>query len=391
LPVRFDEKNETVLINELEIHNRDIYDHLSKSSEPAEETIHALQVGCISLSRVQTSNQVDFVAARTRQLLNDVSASLTTTENKFQEILNHTKEELCKGQMQLLAELDPQKKTSLATRLEEQFLSKVEKLQNLINETFSQDGTAAKTLKNVQKDESEGLRKEIQILRDYLTEQFVSLKEPPKASYDIGLEFEELCKTKLSEFCENSGFGLILEDVRNTPGVGDSKKGDYVISHENIEPICLEMKNKSMTLPACISEMEEAKSNRNAGLVILVGAEETLPSGVGVYNEFGQDKIMCTLEVLPIALKLAYLRAKNLKNGVNALSDGVDIKAAMVQAEDIVTSLGKLNKLSANCGKIKKIANVIDETASDIKNVLEEKSQNLIAILSGKKEENDHE
>ncbi len=178
----------------------------------------------------------------------------------------------------------------------------VEKAQRQISSEFdlNEDGSA---LARMQKKLLEEIEKQNKANTDFQTEVKTALaemkarKQESERGTQHGLVFEEAVFGFLSE--RSQGAADIAERTGNTTGlIKNNKKGDVVIelgseSASAGARIVVEAKeDASYNLRKALEEMEEARKNRGAGIGVFVFSKRTAPSGLEVFNRYGNDVVV---------------------------------------------------------------------------------------------------
>ena len=123
-------------------------------------------------------------------------------------------------------------------------------------------------------------------------------KEEAKKGTQKGTEFEKFCKPFLDEIAKAYSDSVEHTGENKIEG-GESKKGDFVVTLDDIEKkIVFEMKNRETTmyLPEIKKELNLAMENRNADYAVLISrSKKMLSHEVGWFNEYDKNKILCAL------------------------------------------------------------------------------------------------
>ena len=178
----------------------------------------------------------------------------------------------------------------------------VEKAQRQISSEFdlNEDGSA---LARMQKKLLEEIEKQNRANTDFQTEVKTALaemrarKQESERGARHGLVFEDAVFGFVSE--RSQGAADIAERSGNTTGlIKNNKKGDVVIelgpeaASAGARIVVEAKEDASYNLKKALEEMEEARKNRGAGTGVFVFSKRTAPSGLEVFNRYGNDVVV---------------------------------------------------------------------------------------------------
>ena len=178
----------------------------------------------------------------------------------------------------------------------------VEKAQRQISSEFdlNEDGSA---LARMQKKLLEEIEKQNKANTDFQTEVKTALAEMKARKQESergtrhGLVFEDAVFGFVSE--RSQGAADIAERTGNTTGlIKNNKKGDVVIelgpeaASAGARIVVEAKEDASYNLKKALEEMEEARKNRGAGIGVFVFSKRTAPSGLEVFNRYGNDVVV---------------------------------------------------------------------------------------------------
>jgi hypothetical protein len=338
--------------------------------------VKMMETGATVLSRIgATTLDVDFFTRKAGEILSGLEHSVSDT-------LNHS--------------LDPSVSTSVTSRLSEVFGSQ----QRLLTEALSRSDANVTTLtqrvrafeeavghalheamSKAVADNGAGLglllnqlRSDVQNLREGLYKATVNAPA-------IGASFEQEVESKVVRVAEERS--LVWEDLRTVPGLsGQSKVGDFRLLAG--AGVGVEAKNRPLTLPSAISELDAVAANRGCMVTLMLFADEHIPAGVGqlaLYN--GDTRIIAGISVGEIALKLAVARAQML--GHDEPGGGIDPAKAASLAEEVKTTLSGFAKLRTALNALSKDAQKANTLAADMAAALNAKVDALLDSLTQKK------
>jgi hypothetical protein len=196
-----------------------------------------------------------------------------------------------------------------------------------------------------------------------------------------GLDFQEAVKPALRS--EAQRLGDIFEDTCNKTGRNAyCKKGDFVISlgpdsaASGARIVCEAKEDRSYDVPAALTEIHEARENRNADLGIFIFSKAAAPEGMELLARHGQDVLVIwdrddpnTDILLRAALSIARaiaVRERAAKAKSAADFDAIDQALAKIakdaeQLADIDTWAGTIQKTSRKIlDRVQKVRDGLD-------------------------------
>ena len=253
----------------------------------------------------------------------------------------------------------------------------------VINRQFSFDNEKS-TINLLQKNilrEIKELKEELVSIKSAAeTEKAVKDKSPMK-----GAEFEDELLTRLEEFA--AVYGDLVEDLTKVSGeIKGCKKGDFNYTIKSLnKTIVIEARNRSNAASPknLISEMEEAKENRNADFVIyMVASEDQLHKQIADFQVYDRDKLVTHFGLWHVALKvvIALLKLES------AELDGIDKHAVEKEIESIQNSINSFRTIKTAANGIKSEAEKILSQSDIIKNQVNDSLTNLQQLLSSDEE-----
>jgi hypothetical protein len=192
---------------------------------------------------------------------------------------------------------------------------------------------------------------------------------------------------------------IALAQGDDSEAVGDVKEaigkvGDVVVGIDACNGpargrIVFEAKNKKLSRPEALRELDRAREERNADFAVLVvSGEGKVPAKMLPLREYNGDKMVVTYDPedgSSLALQVAYSLARARVLLRRADGDGIDAEAIRATSERAVQSLGEVQRikqqLTASKTAVDKAAEIVDGMASAVKANLAE-IQAIVAAAS---------
>jgi len=359
--VVLEEDGKTILINDVQVEDENVYHFLSGIDESSriDGLVSAIRIGAIGLRRMAVGEEVDYVQKEFGDMV-----------HKFDRMF------------------DPNVKTShlgkLSTLMGEYF-DKGGTLENLFDPT-SEDSPLCKLKKELQ-DELKDLGDLIKgkKVEDELV-QITTLK---------GYIFEDACEAILSDFVAMQ-MGDELE--RKTSEFGEitgSPAGDFVITLRDMPDTKIVLETKdwgSVAQPKIIEELERAMTNRAAKYGIFVSKyKEALPKKIGWFNEFRGNMLICALgskdadTFFPQILNIAYQWAK-LKLTKEISPEEQALQTIGEGIKEIADKLDTFSQIKRQCTNVDSatqiIRNLSDELSISIQRQIEKIKQAIAHVTT---------
>ena len=283
-----------------------------------------------------------------------------------------------------------------------------ERLTNNVDRLLDQDGDLAHmldkhlgkngTVKDVLDPDIEGtplnrlrtaLYTELSEIKDVILKK-EGYEDAAKKGTQKGGEFENRCDPYLRSTAEYYS-DTVEHTAGNKGNVGDSRKGDFVITLGDTEKrIVFEMKHqKSLGIPAIKKELDDAMKNRNADYGVMVSRnKDAIPKEVGWFNQYGKDKLVCSVsesdedEEHMWIIKVAYQWARLSIESDGYKTFGADPDIIARCANKIEESLKRLKKVIAKCNSITTYANDIEIMMKDEEKKIEDGINDIIHSLN---------
>ena len=299
----------------------------------------------------------------------------------------------------VVGEFSLDKEDSALSRL----MNRVERAQQQISSEFSldeDDSALARMRKDLlavfeeQRQTNEGFQREV---IEKLAEM-TARKQESERSTRHGLDFEDAVFEFIEDRCRTSGD--IPEHTGNTSGrLGRSKVGDAVIELGSESAaagarIVIEAKqNASYTLKSALSELEEARKNRDADVGLFVFSSRTAPEGIESFSRYGNNVVVVWNSEDPasdMVFNAGLSVAKAMSVRARAYSDevGADIKAiedTVLAIQQHIETLDQITTWSTTIRNnsnniLKKVSSMRDSLSAQV-SVLDEKVTGLSGLL----------
>ena len=241
-------------------------------------------------------------------------------------------------------------------------MSRVEQAQQKISSEFSldEDGSALARMRKEllavfeeQRKTNEGFQREV---LSTLT-AMAARKEESKRGTQHGLEFEEIVFDFISGHCQESG-DVAIHTGKTTGRVPRSFVGDAVIE---LSPdsaaagarIVVEAKQReSYSLSQALSELENARRNREAGVGLFVCSERSAPDNLRPFNRIGDNIVVVwdaenpsTDVVMDAGLSVAKALSVRARAHRDEVGEGIDaIEGAVQGVEKQLEALDQIAK-----------------------------------------------
>ena len=188
-----------------------------------------------------------------------------------------------------------------------------------------------------------------------------------------GGDFENAVEAVLADAALSSGDALEATGTVQGDSIR-SKCGDFVLT---LDPgftrgacvrVVIEAKNRSMTLANLATELDKAKTNRDAVVAIAVFSSAAAPAGVAPLTVF-RNHVFCVLDEEgsdPTALVVALRVARILALGRAGTS------AAVIAAEEVLESINQIRDRVAQVRGMKTKLTSIQRVANEVADELDE-------------------
>ncbi len=374
--VSIDSKTESILIRNLLIQDREVFDVLSdqESSERVQFVKKALKVGVIALKDVVVKEKIDYVKREFDNLCFHLEKVFKQElgkegmkgelENVFGDTgkLQSTLERLFGTDGKLVRDiLDMNNVNSpvgqLRKTIESYFVGKDSEMYNMLDPN-SKDSPISRLRQEIL-DKLQNIENTITV---YLAKKEVIEKTPKK-----GFDFEDDLEDSLLRL--SKPFGDLIERTGKKKGKLGNLKGDFVITlHDSMiegqQPkIVVEAKTNTsvrLTVKSLVGELRDAIQNREANLAIAV-TDKPLSDSIGCFHEFEGDKIICAIGESQLPLEVAYriARTYSLMKNRETPTKTIDTTKVCGLISKISNDLNTIRGIKANLTKIGNTADTI--------------------------------
>jgi hypothetical protein len=384
--------DQKVIIRDIECRSEEVYSYLEAASaqgDPVDALIRALECGASVLKRVSARIDYEHVEKLAGESFNRLERSITDYVQR---------------------NLDPSEQGTLARRIGDVFRVQQDQVKDMLNKgdlhvadferkmaAFSQSlqTTLQATLANAMSSDGTGIsmllrevKTEVQTLRDAIVSKATEgLTSPPVKGENYEDEIFRLIN-KWAEAFQNTLANVIVEDVRSVTG-SLGKQGDAVVRliAGAESRICIEMKaQERMSANKIIEVCNAAKVNRNADVVIYVASDvANLPAEFGCWTQLEADIIITATPGFEIALKIA--ASKLLLQKAQSHNTGIDVERGLSLLQDIDSQLKMFSVLLSCSRATVKNAQKAQQAALDIRDGIEEATEQLVHLLNGNNDE----
>jgi hypothetical protein len=220
----------------------------------------------------------------------------------------------------------------------------------------------------------------------------VARAEEAERGHVKGFSFEEDLYAVVAEMGRQ--FGDETELVRGTFGVNKSKTGDHLVTLGETTGapglhIVFEAKDQAYKVKKAIAELQEAKKNREAVSGIFVFAKGCEPVEFGNFKRIDND-FYCTADKLALAeggplpfLWAAYELARvQAVTAVRKEAGGkLDLERIQQHIDGIAGWVPRLGEIVTKANTVQKSGSAIETTAKEIKEDIEERVDEILALL----------
>jgi hypothetical protein len=232
----------------------------------------------------------------------------------------------------------------------------------------------------------EALQREVAGLRAE-REKLEAVAEEAERGTAKGRSYEEEVAAALDALADAQGDVAEACGDRSAGGGGGGKKGDVLVAVDACGGpargrIVFEVKNKRMSRPEALRELDGAMADREADYAVLVvPSEDKVPARMQALREVNGDKLIVTFDPAadgeaPLALKVAYglARARVLMQRSSAGSvDGAAVATAVEKALAAFEDVRRVKQqLTGAKSKIDEAASIVDGLALAVKAQLAE-------------------
>src|SRR5215207_4748935 len=391
--------------------------------DPTSALVDAIEIGARVLDREQAAAQTEFVRAEFERVSRDVETSfaeraeavsvkLTT---QFDSVFSPESGHLSKA---LERHFSDDSSAAVQHRVKAVMDDVMRKSrEDLLRQFTTADGqnplaefkaASVRAIRQMSDQQSEGLRAmearlatlqaEIAKLQTEKDKQ-VEIDEERERGTAKGRTYEEAVFEAVDRIANAQGdVAEAVGDLTGTTG----RVGDVVVELDGCSGpprgrVVIEAKNRQLSRPAALRELDQALVDRDAQFAILVvPSEEKVPPRMAQLREYNGDKLIVSFEPddedgsplgLELGLKLARARVLMARGEEGALDAGAlreTIERAL-QAMEQVRAVKQ--QLTHATGSIEKARTIVDDLAGRVRELLAEIDAKLAAAQSSRDEE----
>jgi hypothetical protein len=358
--------------------------------DPAKLVADAIEIGARVLDREQTGANAEFVKAEFEKAASELNTQFverarTVAEGMNTVITRHFHDESSEAVQHKVrqivrdvsVEMQKELRTELLSESDTNPLARFHKLQIALQQ---QSAKAANEQLGALVDKLEATRLEVERLRaeNEKLEEIAAVEEKGTAK---GRTYEEEVAEAIEAIAVAQGDDSeAVGDVKEATGkVGDVVVGIDACNGPARGRIVFEAKNKKLSRPEALRELDAARAERNADFAVLVVAGEgKLPARMLPLREYNGDKMVVSFnpDEGPLSLQVAYALARARVLMRKADGDEVDAEAVRACAERALQQLGEVQRikqqLTASKTAVDKAAEIVDGMAAGVKAQLAE-------------------
>ena len=362
----------------------------AEHEDPAKLVGDAIEIGARVLDREQTGANAEFVKAEFEKAaaeLNQefVERARTVAEGMNTVITRHFNDDSSEAVQHKVRQIVRDVSTEMQKELRSELLSDGEanpllrfhKLQVALSK---QQAEAQALQMKALADKLEENRLELERLRaqNEKLEEIAAIEEKGTAK---GRTYEEEVAEAIEAIASAQGDDSeAVGDLKEATGkVGDVVVGIDACNGPARGRIVFEAKNKKLSRPEALRELDAARAERNADFAVLVVAGEgKVPAKMLALREYNGDKMVVTYDPDegPLSLQVAYALARARVLMRKADGEEIDAEAIRTCAERALQQLGEVQRikqqLTASKTAVDKAADIVDSMAGAVKGHLAE-------------------
>ncbi|MCI0640805.1 MAG: hypothetical protein L0Y72_02430 [Gemmataceae bacterium] len=281
---------------------------------------------------------------------------------------------------------DPKNKDGVIAMIEDKVKQLVEAKLNEVLKEFSldEDGSALSRLKTMFNSAFSGLREGLGIK--------VARAEEAERGHVKGFSIEE----DLYEVVAETGrhYGDETELVRGTLGILKCKTGDHLVTLGETtgapgQRIVVEVKDQDYKAKKAIAELQEAKKNRGAVSGIFVFAKGCEPTEFGNFKRIDNDfyitvdkSALAEGEPLPFLWAAYEIARVQAVVAIRKEAGGkFDLERIQLHIDGIAAWVPRLGEIITKANTVQKSGNCIETAAKEIKEDIERRVKDVLALL----------
>jgi len=390
------DKHPKVTIQHLVVEDPELHTLLSYTKKKEWPTVvkRALTMGATALKSIALQQKLDYVETTFKGMTFEVNKILTLNKNEMEGKLDRVFGK--NGELELILDKHFGDDGKLMDLLDmDNMKSPIGRLRTQVESFFvGKDSTVYGVLDPYRKDSPAfQLREEImnglRSLEDMIKEQLVR-EEVEKVTPMKGWKFEDVVESFLQRITKP--FNDLPERVTEETGKMGKKRGDFIIVindpsiKENPPRIVVEAKSQrgvAITRKGLLGYLDEAMENREAKFAIAI-SEVPLPTSVGHYREYEQNKIVCEFGEDGLLFEVAYkvARARVLIEMYGEV-EGVNVAKMNAILKQIETDLNSIQGIKTKVSRVQNVSKEISADITDLEDKIRERLSDLQQLLVG--------
>ena len=388
-------KHPKVTIQYLVVEDPELHTLLSHEKEEEWPTFvkRAITMGAIALNSVVLQQKLDYVKTTFKGMATEVEGILTLGEKEMEGKLEKVFGK--NGELELILDRHFSKDGKLMDILDmDNVKSPIGRLRTQIESFFvGRDSAVYGVLDPYRKGSPafqlrEEIMKGLKSIEDIMKAQLVR-EEVEKVTPMKGWKFEDVVETFLQRVTKP--FNDLAERVAKETGKIGNKKGDFIIVindpsiKENRPRIVVEaksVKGVAITRKGLLGYLDGAMANREAKFAIAV-SEVPLPTSVGHYREYEQNKIVCEFgeDGLPFEVAYKVARARVLIEMYGEV-EGVDVAKMNAILKQIETDLNSIQGIKTKVSRVQNVSKEISADITDLEDKIRARLSDLQRLLA---------
>jgi len=390
------DKHPKVTIQHLVVEDPELHTLLSYTKKKEWPTVvkRALTMGATALKSIALQQKLDYVETTFKGMTFEVNKILTLNKNEMEGKLDRVFGK--NGELELILDKHFGDDGKLMDLLDmDNMKSPIGRLRTQVESFFvGKDSTVYGVLDPYRKDSPAfQLREEImnglRSIEDMIKEQLVR-EEVEKVTPMKGWKFEDVVESFLQRITKP--FNDLPERVTEETGKMGKKRGDFIIVindpsiKENPPRIVVEAKSQrgvAITRKGLLGYLDEAMENREAKFAIAI-SEVPLPTSVGHYREYEQNKIVCEFgeDGLPFEVAYKVARARVLIEMYGEV-EGVNVAKMNAILKQIETDLNSIQGIKTKVSRVQNVSKEISADITDLEDKIRERLSDLQQLLVG--------
>jgi len=240
------------------------------------------------------------------------------------------------------------------------------KMQNHLETFFGKESPILEAVNTIVIQQQNNINAELIKMREEIAHKEGSSEMLGKTAIK-GFIFEDEMERILSSYARPFG-DIVTRTSLATKAGNAGKKGDFIYEMNNSDNrIVIEAKDVSVGLKPMITYMKEAMEFRECNFSILCTKTlDQLPNQVGYFNLYEGDKLFCSFEFLPFAIRWAKLYMERIQ--LTKDSEGIDADILKDKIEQIRNSLKSFVNIKTRLTNIDKAVNSNTDEIRDLLN-----------------------